>query len=140
MRHQRRLPRLVLALALLVLGGASAGAAPRGDPAEKTVATAFRAALTNDFGAYLTLVHPSEKATPAQTSQLERYTFGRFVRQAAWYLAGSDPDSFQIERREELGGGKVKLFLKDLAHPSRAPVPITLEKSGASFLLLSNSL
>lgn len=132
--------RLMFALALLILSAAPSVAAPRSDPAEVTVAKAFRAALGNDFGAYLALVHPSEKASPQQTTQIERYTFARFVRQAAWYLSGSDPDSFQVERREELGGGKVKLFLKDVAHPSRAPVPVTLEKSGADFLFLSNSL
>lgn len=140
MTRHRPLPRIALALAFLFALALPAAAAPRSDPAEATVAAAFRAALTNDFGAYLALVHPSEKATPAQTTQLERYTFARFVRQAAWYLAGGDPDSFQVERREELGGGKVKLFVKDVAHPSRAPVPVTLEKGGATFLLLSNSL
>jgi len=110
------------------------------DPAEASLAGAFRAALANDFKAYVALVHPAEKATPQQVSQLERYTFGRFARQASWYLKGNDPTSFVIERREELGLGKVKLFLKDLAHPSRAPAPVTLEKVGADFLLLSNSL
>jgi hypothetical protein len=127
-------------LALLFVGTSSAAAAPRSDPAEVAVAAAFRAALKNDFQAYLAVVHASEKASPQQVSQLERYTFGRFVRQAAWYLSGRDPESFQVERREELGGGKVKMFLKDLAHPSRASVPVTLEKSGAVYLLLANSL
>jgi len=140
MRPVNLIQRLALALAVLAVAGFSAHAAPRSDPAEATVSKAFKAALGNDFQAYLAVVHPSEKASPQQTQQLERFTFGRFVRQAAWYLSGSDPDSFQIDRREELGGGKVKLFLKDIAHPSRASVPVTLEKSGGEFLLLTNSL
>jgi hypothetical protein len=110
------------------------------DPAEASLTDAFKAALANDFKGYLALVHASEKATPQQVSQLERYTFGRFARQATWYLKGNDPASFVVERREELGLGKVKLFLKDLAHPSRTAAPVTLEKVGAGFVLLSNSL
>lgn len=128
------------ALALNVTSDERALAAPRTDPAEAAVATAFRAALGNDFQAYLAVVHPDEKANPQQVGQLEKYTFARFVRQASWYISGKDPDSFQVERREELGGGKVKLYLKDVAHPSRAAVPITLEKRGAAFFILSNSL
>jgi len=131
--------RLFVTVALFLMATAPAFAA-RPDPAEAVVAKAFTAALKNDFQGYLAVVHPSEKATPAQTTQLEKYTFGRFVRQASWYVNGKDADSFQVERREELGGGKVKLFLKDIAHPSRASVPVTLEKSGAGFMLLSNSL
>jgi len=140
MKHPSIVRRLALLFALTALVSAPVLAAARTDPAEATVATAFRAALSNDFKAYLAVVHPSEKSSAQQTSQLEKYTFGRFVRQAAWYLTANDPDSFQIDRREELGGGKVKLFLKDIAHPSRASVPVTLEKSGDAFLLLSNSL
>jgi|GEM_PF-3119253 len=131
--------RLLLTVAVLFAACAPALAA-RSDPAEVAVVTAFKAAQKNDFQAYLALVHPSEKASPAQTTQLEKYTFGRFVRQAAWYLNGNDPESFQVDRREELGGGKVKLFLKDVAHPSRASVPVTLEKVGGGFVILSNSL
>jgi hypothetical protein len=146
MRHAEPtvLKRLALSLAVLLASAvavsAATHAAPRDEAAEKTVASAFRAALGNDFQAYLAVVHPNEKANPQQVSQLEKYTFARFVRQAAWYLAGQDADSFKVERREELGGGKVKLFLKDLAHPSRAAVPVTLEQRGDAFLILSNSL
>ncbi len=138
MTHRTIVQRFVLLLALVTLTAAPAMA--RNDPAEAAVAAAFKAALKNDFQAYLAVVHPNEKAKPEQTTQLEKYTFGRFVRQAAWYLSGNDPESFQVDRREELGGGKVKLFLKDVAHPSRASVPVTLEKSGDAWLLISNSL
>lgn len=138
MTTRTMIQRLVLLLALVTMSAASALA--RNDPAEAAVAAAFKAALKNDFQAYLAVVHPTEKAKPEQTAQLEKYTFGRFVRQAAWYLSGSDPESFQVDRREELGGNKVKLFIKDVAHPSRASVPVTLEKRGDAWLLLSNSL
>ena len=137
--HTSLFKRLFILAALITLA-ASPALAARPDPAEAAVATAFRAALKNDFQAYLAVVHPAEKGNPQQLTQLEKYTFGRFVRQAAWYLNGTDADSFQIERREELGGGKLKLFLKDIAHPSRASVPVTLEKSGGNFFILSNSL
>ena len=134
------LRRIALALSLLTLLAGAAAAAPRSDPAEAALAKAFGAALKNDFSAYLAVVHPNEKQNAQQTGQLERYTFGRFVRQAAWYLSGGDPTSFVVDRREELGGGKVKLFIKDVAHPSRASVPVTLEKGAGGFLILSNSL
>lgn len=132
--------RLVALVALVAVVSFAAPSFARNDPAEAAVAKAFAAALKNDFKAYLEVVHPTEKAKPEQLTQLEKYTFGRFVRQAGWYLAGTDSESFQVERREELGGGKVKLFIKDVAHPSRASVPVTLEKSGDGFFLLANSL
>lgn len=134
------LNRLVLFVALLAVASFAAPSFARNDPAEAAVGKAFAAALKNDFKAYLEVVHPGEKAKPEQVTQLEKFTFGRFVRQAGWYLSGGDSDSFQVERREELGGGKVKLFIKDIAHPSRASVPVTLEKVGDGFFLLSNSL
>jgi len=128
---------LLIGVALAPLATASAAeptapsAAPveaaRADPAEKVVAAAIKAALANDFKAWLETLHPSERATPDQRSQLERYTFKRVAKQAAWYVRAGDADSFEVARREDMGAGRVKLFLKDLEHPLRAPVPVALE-------------
>lgn len=105
-----------------------------------TLGEAFAAALAGDFKRYLALVHPSEKATPEQVGKLERFTFSRFSRQVVWYLKGDKADSFAVERVEELGGGKVKVFLKVLAHPSRPAMPMTLQEEGGAALILANSL
>ncbi|MFO0746610.1 MAG: hypothetical protein U1F43_13210 [Myxococcota bacterium] len=134
------LTRLAVVFAV-VLGLAGEASAARSDPAEKAVGTALAAALANDFKAFVAVVHPNEKATPAQLTQLEKYTFTRVARQAKWYLRGNDADSFVVDRREDMGGDRVKLFVKDLAHPNRAPVPVTLEKvPGGAWGIISNSL
>ena len=135
---------LVLALCALLafLGGASSvHAAKHADPAEAVVTAALKAALANDFEAYLLAVHPSEKATDQQRQEIARFTFARVVRNAKWYIKDGDPDSFVVDRREDLGGGKVRVFVKDLAHASRAPVPVSLGAlPGGGFGILANSL
>lgn len=110
------------------------------DKAKATLSEAFAAALAGDFKRYLAVVHPSEKATPDQVGKLERFTFARFARQVVWYLKGDKADSFVVERVEELGGGKVKVFVKVLAHPSRPAMPMTLQEEGGAALILANSL
>lgn len=110
------------------------------DKVKATLTEAFAAALAGDFKRYLAVVHPSEKATPDQVGKLERFTFARFARQVVWYLKGDKADSFVVERVEELGGGKVKVFVKVLAHPSRPAMPMTLQDEGGAALVLSNSL
>ena len=55
-------------------------AAPKTDPAEQLVAKAIAAALANDFKAWLETMHPKERATPQQQSQLEKYT-DQFVQE-----------------------------------------------------------
>jgi len=108
---------------------------------KKTLVEAFAAALVGDFKRYAVLVHASEKTTPAQLAQLERFTFTRFVRQSVWYLKDEkDAASFVIERTEDLGGDKVRVFLKDVQHPSRPSVPITFGTAAGGAVILSNSL
>ncbi|MCC6625473.1 MAG: hypothetical protein IT385_29810 [Deltaproteobacteria bacterium] len=115
--------------------------AARTDPAEKVVAAAIKAALANDFNAWLETLHPNERKTPEQKSQLERYTFKRVAKQARWYVRAGDPESFEIARREDMGAGRVKLFLKDLEHPNRAPVPVALETlPGGAYAIIAISL
>jgi hypothetical protein len=123
------------------LGGDVAGElVAQSDKVKATLTEAFAAALAGDFKRYLAVVHPSEKATPDQVGKLERFTFARFARQVVWYLKGDKADSFVVERVEELGGGKVKVFVKVLAHPSRPAMPMTLQDEGGAALVLSNSL
>ncbi|HRE90205.1 MAG TPA: hypothetical protein PK095_13810 [Myxococcota bacterium] len=119
---------------------AQAGLVAQSDKVKATLTEAFGAALAGDFKRYLAVVHPSEKATPEQVGKLERFTFSRFARQVVWYLKGDKADSFVVERVEELGGGKVKVFVKVLAHPSRPAMPMTLQDEGGAALVLSNSL
>jgi hypothetical protein len=108
---------------------------------KKTLVEAFAAALVGDFKRYAVLVHASEKTTPAQLAQLERFTFTRFVRQSVWYLKDEkDAASFVIDRTEDLGGDKVRVFLKDVQHPSRPSVPITFGTAAGGAVILSNSL
>lgn len=121
-------------------GEATSEAELGAEASRKTLREAFAAALAGDFQRYLALVHPSEKASPAQVEKLERFTFSRFIRQAGWYLKGDDAASFVIERTEELGSGKLKVYLKVLAHPSRPAMPVTLQEGEGGALILSNSL
>lgn len=114
--------------------------AAEADKARATLTEAFGAALAGDFKRYLALVHPSEKATPQQVTNLERFTFGRFARQVVWYLSGDKADTFVVERVEDMGGGKVKVFVKVLAHPSRPAMPMTLQEGPEGALILANSL
>jgi hypothetical protein len=120
---------------------ASATAAPKTVPAEKAVASAFKAALAGDFDAYLKTVHPSERANDKQTAQIKRYAWSRFVRQAAWYLKDKDPNSFVVTKSDG-GGSAVRIFIKDVAHKSRMPVPVRLKKNpdGKSWGIVANSL
>lgn len=137
------LPLALCGLLAIVLGFGSgaARAAKHTDPAEAVVTAALKAALANDFDAYLATVHPSEKATEQQRQEIARFTFARVVRNAKWYVKGGDPDSFVVDRREDMGGGKVRVFVKDLAHASRAPVPVSLGAlPGGGFGILANSL
>lgn len=135
----RRALVAVLGCAALALGGSALAA--RSDPAEQVVGKALAAALANDVDGFMALVHPREKATDDQRSQLQKFTFTRVARQAKWYVKGADADSFEIDRREDMGGGRVKLFVKDLAHPNRAAVPVALERlPSGGFAIISNSL
>lgn len=139
-----RFAPLSLALALVLVVGAAfapAAHAARTDPAEEVIGRALAAAMTNDFKAFVAVIHPREKATPAQLTQLERYVFTRVARQAKWYLKGGDAFSFEIDRREDMGGGRVKLFVKDLAHPTRGAVPVSLEKApDGHWAIIANAL
>lgn len=130
----------IVAVLAVVLGLGGMASAARSDPAEEVVGRALAAAMKNDFKAFVALVHPREKASAAQLTQLEKYTFTRVARQAKWYLKGGDAFSFEIDRREDMGGGRVKLFVKDLSHPTRAAVPVALEKTAGGFAIISNSL
>lgn len=137
----RFVARALAAAVTVCLLGSVAWAAPRTDPAEKVVAAVLEAALKNDFEAFKKVVHAKEKATPAQVTQLEKYTFARVARQAKWYVSGNDAHSFVVDRREDTGAGRVKLYVKDLEHPKRAAVPVALEEAAdGTWSVLSTSL
>lgn len=130
-----------LVMAAMVCGMSAAALAARPDPAEQVVAAVLDAGIKNDFEAFKKVIHPNEKATAAQLTQLEKYTFTRVVKQSKWYVSGTDADTFVVDRREDTGGGRVKIYVKDLAHPKRAAVPVALEQgSDGTWTVLSTSL
>lgn len=130
-----------LTVGLALVGFGTSALAARPDPAEDVVARVLEAGLKNDFEAFKKVMSPSEKATSTQLTQLEKYTFARVVKQAKWYVSGSDAESFVVDRREDTGAGRVKVYVKDLVHPKRAAVPVALEQgSDGTWTVLSTSL
>lgn len=127
-------------LALLLTGPAAQAEAPKG-AVEKTLTSAFQAALAGDFDAYLKTIHPDERATDTQKRDLKRFSWERFQRQAAWYLTGKDPASFEIVKRDASGADQVRVFVKDKEHGPRMPVPVRLKRSAdGAWLITANSL
>ncbi|MCA9517506.1 MAG: hypothetical protein KC635_21340 [Myxococcales bacterium] len=141
MNRIRTLTTLGTALAALLLTAAIARAeAPKG-AVEKTLSSAFQAALAGDFDAYLKTIHPDERANDTQKRDLERFSWERFKRQAAWYLTDKDPATFEIVKRDESGDDQVRVFVKDKEHGPRMPVPVRLKKTAdGEWLITANSL
>jgi len=114
---------------------------PRADPAEQTLEAAFRAALANDFEAYLQTIHPDERSNATQRRHIERFSWTRFQRQAEWYLQGSDPASFEVVRRDSDREDRLRVFVKDKKHGPRMPVPVRLQRAeDGRWLITANSL
>ncbi|MGM0574394.1 MAG: hypothetical protein ACQEXJ_01495 [Myxococcota bacterium] len=138
---------VVVALAL-TLGPTSDASARRGsgvvrpadDTAEAVLKRAFRAALSDDFEAYLETVHPAKRQNAMQRDAIERYEWSRFREQASWYLTSEDPPEFEVARRTGDGEERVRLFVKDQDHSDRMPVPVRFEKRRGHWYIVANSL
>lgn len=151
-----RLIALVSVLASLTVASApsafAAVAAPGGgtgdqrvedakaDTVEALVLRFLQAGMAGSFERYLAEVHPDRCSTADQKSQLMRYEWKRFARQAAWYVPDPKNPMFTVERRQNVSETKVKLFLKDHKNTTSMPRPIELSKWDGRWYVTSNSL
>jgi hypothetical protein len=110
--------------------------APAGSP-EAVVHAAVQAALRNDFQAYLTLVHSQEKSNAKQVTQIEQFSWKRFVNQARWYLDNSG--NVYVERRNQ-EGQDLMLYMRDFYNAGRMPPPMRLRPDQGQWRIASNSL
>lgn len=99
-------------------------------PARATIAAAMKAAIAKDDNAYLETLHPDEVSNKTQRDQILRYSWKRFKGQVTWYLADDkDPSSFKIVKVDPTGEDRVRIFVEDLDHKNRMPVPVRLKKN-----------
>lgn len=110
--------------------------APTGAP-EAVVQAAVQAALRNDFQGYLALVHSQEKSNAKQVSQIEQFSWKRFVGQARWYLDGGG--NVYIDRKNQ-EGADLMLYVRDFYNAGRMPPPVRLRPDGGQWRIVSNSL
>lgn len=120
-------------------GGAGSAPRPQGAP-EATVHAALQAALSNNFAAYLDVVHSNEKSNATQRTNIEQFSWARFVKQASWYVQGQGPAMrFEVVRRSE-EGADLMLFLRDFVHAERMPTPVRLRPDNGAWRIVTNSL
>lgn len=111
---------------------------------------ALDAALAADeeagFQAYLALLHPDRRSTDKAITQLRRYSWKRFRRQARDYVLPGTDRHFVVSRQDpsrlDESTTHVRLFIDPAAREGRThPTPIRLErKPGGPWLITSNSL
>ncbi|MCS6898327.1 MAG: hypothetical protein NZX77_00955 [Polyangiaceae bacterium] len=116
--------------------GTYSQSAPAGSP-EAVVQAAVHAALRNDFQAYLALVHSQEKINAKQISQIEHFSWKRFVNQARWYL--DNGGNIYVERRHQEGQDLI-LYVRDFSNAGRMPPPMRLRPDQGQWRIASNSL
>ncbi len=142
-RHPKMLVALVaLTLALLAQTAQAADEtikSPKAGSAEATIEAAFKAALKNDFDAYLETIHPEHKETTDQRNQRKAYEWKRFTNQVKWYLVSESPITYVISRRVP-EDKYLKIFVKDQKNKDRMPVPVTLKKDGDGWKIQTSSL
>lgn len=110
--------------------------APAGAP-EEVVHGAIQAALRNDFQGYLALVHSLEKSNAKQVSQIEQFSWKRFVTQARWYL--DNGGNIHVERRNQ-EGQDLMLYMRDFHNAGRMPPPVRLRPDQGQWRIVTNSL
>ena len=142
-RNAKHLSTLV-ALALVLLAQTALAADetiknPKANSAEATIEAAFKAALKNDFDAYLETIHPEHKETTDQRNQRKSYEWKRFTTQVKWYLVSESPITFVVARRVP-EDKYIKIFVKDQKNKDRMPVPVTLKKDGDGWKIQTSSL
>lgn len=141
---QGRLIAPALATALLVpqlsLASDEVVRSPDAATPEATVQRVLQAGLDGDFAAYLREVHPDRAANEDQQGQLRRYEWARLMKQAQWYIVQPKPLTFHIGRRQQISKTKLKLFVRDQAHPESMPRPVELTERGGKWLVSANSL
>lgn len=135
--------RLLLALGLLLAPLARADeriSAPPPDSPEAPILAAFRAAVANDFAAYLDTIHPDFRTTENERSGRQQYEWRRFLTQHSWYLEGSEDLSILVVYRKPDGHDVTRVFLRDRLHKERMPVPVKLKRFGTGWKITVSSL
>jgi hypothetical protein len=112
----------------------------KADTVEALVLRFLQAGMDGSFERYLAEVHPDRRSTAEQKSQLMRYEWKRFSRQASWYVPDPKKPSFTVERRQNLSETKVRLYIKDYKNTDAMPRPIELVKWDGRWVVNSNSL
>ena len=107
---------------------------------EAPIAEAFRAAQKGDFNAYLLVVHPERRGSPAMEAERKATEWKRFLNQFKWYLTATEPPTFVVTAKDSDGPGLARVFLKDQTHPDRMPVPVRLMLDGTVWKVLVSSL
>jgi hypothetical protein len=122
---------------------------PKAHSPEFIVQQALVAALNPDeqkgFDAYLSLLDVDEKTTQTAVTQIRRYSWKRFRRQAADYIVKDTQSTFIVQRRDPSkvtdATKEMRLFVKPLNQPSRTlATPIRLKRRDGSWFVTSNSL
>lgn len=124
----------------LFLANFAVAKGPVGATPEATIETLLQAGLDQSFDAYLAVLLPSERENPQQIAQRKSFDWKRFKDQATWYVESNKAASFKITKREPSGTDKLKIFLKDLKHPARMPVPLQLVKEKDRWWVKSQAL
>ncbi len=115
-------------------------AAPPADSPEAPIFAALKAALRDDFAAYLDTVHPEHRATENERAARQKYEWARFRKQHTWYIEGTEDPAFVVVLRKPDGPNIVRVFLRDLVHKERMPVPVKLKRSGGGWKIVVSSL
>ena len=117
--------------------GAPTQAPPAGAPPEATLEAAIRAGVAGDFQAYLALVHSAERQNQKQITDIERFSWARFSKQARWYLDANG--RFAVDRRTN-EGEDVMLYVHDHFNAQRMPPPLRLRPDQGAWRIAANSL
>jgi len=134
-----RISAVILVISMFLANFAFAKG-PVGATPETAIEALLQAGLDQSFDAYLAVLLPSERENPMQIAQRKSFDWKRFKDQATWYVDGNKAATFKIARKEPQGADKLKIFLKDLKHPSRMPVPLHLVREKERWWVKSQAL
>ena len=144
----------VLAITLVATSAYAAGSReqiskPEAGTPDAVIQKALLAAINPDesagFQAYLDLVHPDQKSTEKAITQLRRYSWNRFRKQAHDYIVKGTKADFIVTRRDpekiEKNTKQVRIFLAPVANTKRSyPTPIRMQRENGKWLITANSL
>jgi len=124
----------------MFLGNFASAKGPVGATPDAAIEALLQAGLDQSFDAYLAVLLPSERENPQQIAQRKSFDWKRFKDQATWYVESNKAATFKIAKKEPQGTDKLKIFLKDLKHPARMPVPLQLVKDKERWWVKSQAL